>query len=309
MNIVKFQDTILNESNNHHMLSEEKVNLFNNKLKGKYAYAINFKFVVPFEDITFEQYYEISKNENAIDGITHIELINILEFIDQTKTQSANSITVFEEANKFTTDSNITLDELKRFRTCLADMLYTLLNDNLDSITKEMLNYYREEMHDDTIEHLSYFTNEAEHNLINTINQSTCGCQNHTQMLNNQYTISTCNPIYIYRKGIYEKMVSVFSDIDFWLKLNKDFLNEIKRYIDGIIKCNLPLYTSQFSSELHDCGCLTQNSAQEERIQILKDLSTCFDFLATDNYISKKNHISLTLNKWASLLYERMRWY
>ena len=308
MNIVKFQDTILNESNNNHMLSEEKVNLFNNKLKGKYAYAINFKFVVPFEDITFEQYYEISKNESAIEGITYIELNNVLEFIDQSKSQLANSITVFEEANKFTTDSDITLDELKRFRTWLADMLYTLFNDNLDSITKEMLNYYREEMRDDTIEHLSYFANGTEHDLISTTNTSTCGCQNNTQIFN-QYAISSCNPIYMYRKGVYEKMVSIFSDIDFWLKLNKDFLNEIKRYIDGIIKCNFPLYTSQFSTELHDCGCLTQNSAQEERMQILIDLSSCFYFLATDNYINKKNHISLTLNKWASLLYERMRWY
>ena len=35
MNIVKFQDIVLNESNNKNMLSEEKVNLFNNKLKGK----------------------------------------------------------------------------------------------------------------------------------------------------------------------------------------------------------------------------------------------------------------------------------
>lgn len=309
MNIVKFQDIILNESNNKNMLSEEKVNLFNNKLKGKYAYAINFKFIVPFEDITFAQYYEISNNESLISGINYIDLINISEFIDQSKTQMANSITLFEEANKFTTDSDITLDELKKFRTWLADMLYTLFNDSLDSITKEMLNYYREEMHDDTIEHLSYFVNGTEHDLISTTNMSTCGCQNNTQMLNNQYAISSCNPTYIYRKGVYEKMVSVFSDIDFWLKLNKEFLNEIKRYIDGIIKCNLPLYTSQFYSELHDCGCLTQNSAQEERMQILKDLSACFDFLATDNYTSKKNHISLTINKWASLLYERMRWY
>ena len=309
MNIVKFRDMILDESNNKNNLSEDKVLFFNEKLKGKYAYAVNFRHIIPFEDITQQQYYEISKNESAIDGITYIELIDISEFIDQSKTQIANSITAFEEANKFTTDSDITLGELKRFRTWLADMLYTLLNDNLDSITKEMLNYYREEMHDDTIEHLSYFANGNEHDLISTTNASTCGCQNHTQMLNNQYTISTCNPIYIYRKGVYEKMVSVFSDIDFWLKMNKDFLNEIKRYIDGIIKCNLLLYTSQFSSELHDCGCLTQNSAQEERMQILKDLSVCFDFLATDNYISKKNHISLTLNKWASLLYEKMRWY
>lgn len=308
MNIVKFQDIILNESNNKNMLSEEKVNFFNNKLKGKYAYAINFKFVVPFEDITFAQYYEISNNESSINDINYIDLINISDFIDQSKTQTANSITVFEEANKFTTDSDITLDELKKFRTWLADMLYTLFSDSLDSITKEMLNYYREEMNDNTIEHLSYFANESEHDLISTTNTSTCGCQNNTQIFN-QYSISSCNPIYIYRKGVYEKMVSVFSDIDFWLKLNKDFLNEIKRYIDGIIECNLPLYISQFSTTLHDCGCLTRNNVQEERMQILKDLSSCFYFLATDNYINKKNHISLTLNEWASLLYERMRWY
>jgi hypothetical protein len=308
MNIVKFQDTVLNESNNKNMLSEEKVNLFNNKLKGKYAYAINFKFVVPFEDITFEQYYEISKNESAIDGITYIELIDISDFIDQSKTQIANSITVFEESNKFTTDSDITLGELKEFRTWLADKLYTLFNDSLDSITKEMLNYYREEMHDDTIDHLSYFASGTEHDLISTTNTSSCGCQNNTQIFN-QYAISSCNPIYMYRKGVYEKMVSVFSDIDFWLKLNKDFLKEIKRYIDGIIKCNLPLHTSQFSTTLHDCGCLTRNNVQEERMQILIDLSSCFYFLETQNYVNKKNHISLTLNKWASLLYERMRWY
>lgn len=308
MNIVKFQDTVLNESNNKNMLSAEKVNLFNNKLKGKYAYAINFKFVVPFEDITFEQYYEISNDESIIYGIDYIDLNNISEFIDLSKTQIANSITVFEESNKFTTDSDITLDELKRFRTWLADMLYTLFNDSLDSITKEMLNYYREEMNDDTIDHLSYFANGTEHDLISTTNASSCGCQNNTQIFN-QYAISSCNPIYMYRKGVYEKMVSVFSDIDFWLKLNKDFLKEIKRYIDGIIDCNLPLHTSQFSTALHDCGCLTRNNVQEERMQILKDLSSCFYFLESDNYINKKNHISLTLNKWASLLYERMRWY
>jgi hypothetical protein len=178
----------------------------------------------------------------------------------------------------------------------------------LDSITKEMLNYYREEMHDDTIDHLSYFASGTEHDLISTTNTSSCGCQNNTQIFN-QYAISSCNPIYMYRKGVYEKMVSVFSDIDFWLKLNKDFLKEIKRYIDGIIKCNLPLHTSQFSTTLHDCGCLTRNNVQEERMQILIDLSSCFYFLESQNYVNKKNHISLTLNKWASLLYERMRWY
>ena len=306
MNIVKFSDIILNEQNSVELTQEER-DLFNTKFKGKYAYCVNWIYVIALEDITYQEYIDISIGDNLI--VEHLDLELVKNYVDISATQDANMVEKYLLANEFTPDSNITIDELKLFRTKLADMLYKANGYNLDNVTKEMLNYYHEEMYDNTIEHLSYFANETTHDLINTTNISTCGCQNHTQLLNNQYTISSCNPIYIYRKGVYEKMVSVFSDIDFWLKLDKDVLNEIKRYIDGIIKCNLPLYTSQFSTELHDCGCLTQNNAQEERMQILKDLSVCFDYLATDNYTSKKNHISLTLNKWASLLYERMRWY
>lgn len=305
MNIVKFSDIILNEQNSAE-LSQEERDLFNTKFKGKYAYCVNWIYVIALEDITYQEYIDISIGDNLI--VEHLDLEPIKNYVDISATQNANMVEKYLLANEFTPDSNITIDELKLFRTKLADMLYKAIGYNLDNVTKEMLNYYREEMHDDTIDHLSYFASGTEHDLISTTNTSTCGCQNNTQIFN-QYAISSCNPIYIYRKGVYEKMVSVFSDIDFWLKMNKDFLNEIKRYIDGIIKCNLPLHTSQFSTTLHDCGCLTRNNVQEERMQILIDLSSCFYFLATDNYINKKNHISLTLNKWASLLYERMRWY
>lgn len=305
MNIVKFSDIILNEQNSAELTQEER-DLFNTKFKGKYAYCVNWIYVIALEDITYQEYIDISIGDNLI--VEHLDLELIKNYVDISATQDANMVEKYLLANEFTPDSSITIDELKLFRTKLADMLYKAIGYNLDNVTKEMLNYYQEEMHDDTIEHLSYFANGTEHDLISTTNKSTCGCQNNTQIFN-QYAISSCNPIYLYRKGVYEKMVSVFSDIDFWLKLDKNVLNEIKRYIDGIIECNLPLHTSQFSTTLHDCGCLTRNNVQEERIQILKDLSSCFYFLATDNYTSKKNHISLTLNKWASLLYERMRWY
>ena len=305
MNIVKFSDIILNEQNSAELTQEER-DLFNTKFKGKYAYCVNWIYVIALEDITYQEYIDISIGDNLI--VEHLDLELIKNYVDISATQDANMVEKYLLANEFTPDSSITIDELKLFRTKLADMLYKAIGYNLDNVTKEMLNYYQEEMHDDTIEHLSYFANGTEHDLISTTNKSTCSCQNNTQIFN-QYAISSCNPIYIYRKGVYEKMVSVFSDIDFWLKLDKNVLNEIKRYIDGIIECNLPLHTSQFSTTLHDCGCLTRNNVQEERIQILKDLSVCFNYLATDNYTSKKNHISLTLNKWASLLYERMRWY
>lgn len=307
MNIVRFKDIILNRDNSPELPQEDR-DLFNRKFKGKYAYCVNWIYVIALEDITYQEYIDISTGDDNL-NVEHLDLELVKNYVDLSATQDANMVEKYLLANEFTPDSDITIDELKLFRTKLADMLYKAIGYNLDNITKEMLNYYQEEMLDNTIEHLSYFANDTEHDLISTTNTSTCGCQNHTQMLNNQYAISSCNPIYIYRKGVYEKMVSVFSDIDFWLKLDKVVLNEIKRYIDGIIECNLPLYTSQFSTTLHDCGCLTKNSAQEERMQILKDLSSCFYFLATDNYINKKNHISLTLNNWASLLYERMRWY
>lgn len=305
MNIVKFSDIILNEQNSAE-LSQEERDLFNTKFKGKYAYCVNWMYVIALEDITYQEYIDISIGDNLI--VEHLDLEPIKNYVDISATQDANMVEKYLLANEFTPDSDITIDELKLFRTKLADMLYKAIGYNLDNVTKEMLNYYKEEMLDNTIEHLSYFANETEHDLISTANTSTCGCQNNTQIFNQQ-SILSCNPIYIYRKGVYEKMVSVFSDIDFWLKLDKVVLNEIKRYIDGIIECNLPLHTSQFGTTLHDCGCLTRNNVQEERMQILKDLSSCFYFLAADNYINKKNHISLTLNKWASLLYERMRWY
>ena len=306
MNIVKFKDIILNEDNSPELPQEDR-DLFNTKFKGKYAYCVNWIYVIALEDITYQEYIDISTGDDNL-IVEHLDLELVKNHVDISATQDANMVEKYLLANEFTPDSNITVDELKLFRTKLADMIYKAIGYNLDNVTKEMLNYYKEEMFDNTIEHLSYFANETEHDLISTTNTSACGCQYNTQIFNQQ-SISSCNPIYIYRKGVYEKMVSVFSDIDFWLKLDKVVLNEIKRYIDGIIECNLPLHTSQFSTTLHDCGCLTRNNVQEECMQILKDLSSCFYFLATDNYINKKNHITLTLNNWASLLYERMRWY
>ncbi len=104
-------------------------------------------------------------------------------------------------------------------------------------------------------------------------------------------------------------MVDVFSDINFWMQREKELLLEIKRYIDAIIKLNLPLTASQYVSELYDCNCLTStDSAQERLMSILKNLSTAFDYMANDKVTGNKNFIGDTLNQWAVKLYEIMRW-
>jgi hypothetical protein len=90
MNIIKFRDIILDERNNTYSLSEDKVELFNNKLRGRYAYAVNFVHIIPLEDITQKQYYEISVDESKLDGITYIELIDVKDFIDIEETRKLN---------------------------------------------------------------------------------------------------------------------------------------------------------------------------------------------------------------------------
>lgn len=307
MNIVKFRDIVLNEKNNKHDLSQDKVDYFNSHLKGKYAYCVNWLHVIALDSITEKQYVDISKTGDTGD-LTFIELIDIKNFIDMEATYKVNSAEKYVLANQFTTDDDITLCEIKKFRTWLADVLlksHPTVTYKID----EMLKYYKLEMNDETVKHLTQFAPETTVDPIMSTNTHTCGCQK-TSTSGLITGVTTCNPIYEYRKAVYNQMVETFSDISFWLELEHDVLNEIKRYIDNIIKCNLPLYTSEFTSDLYDCGCLSNADSQQEKyIEILKDLSDCFEFMATENYKNKTNHIGLTLNKWASLLYERMRWY
>lgn len=307
MNIIKFRDIILDESNNTYSLSEDKVELFNNKLRGRYAYAVNFVHIIPLEDITQKQYYEISVDESKLDGITYIELIDVKDFIDIEETEKSNSVVNFIEANKFTLDDDITLDEIKRFRTWLAETLLSILVEPEEQ-TKEMLEYYANEMYDDTIKHLTHFAQYE--NAPTVINFSSCNCAtNKNVVTQNQGALYSCDPIAVYRKGVYDKMVDVFSSIDFWKNLSTDFLTEFKKYIDGIIKLNLPLYTSPYVSDLFDCSCLSDhNSLQIKMLGYLQSLSTALGYLKEGDLYSHKNMISDSLLKWSSHLYEKMRW-
>ena len=57
MNIVKFSDIILNEQNSAELTQEER-DLFNTKFKGKYAYCVNWIYVIALEDITYQEYID-----------------------------------------------------------------------------------------------------------------------------------------------------------------------------------------------------------------------------------------------------------
>ena len=342
MNIVKLKDIILKEPCG---LSPEKIELFNTKFKGRYVHCINWTYLVPLEAMDNEAAIELSKElcidlfsdlkamqkgittTTSIDNYPWFYLHELTEYVDENDTEKVNAIYKYIEYNSFTPDKELTLEQIKMFRTWLATVLFNLLSKepDVEKNTIAMLNYYKNEMTDDVIDTLASFHVDMPQvniytagvqgvtgiNILSPINKSSCSCTHSSiaAMLAQPSSVSVCDPIAIYRRALYSQMVDVFSDINFWMQREKELLLEIKRYIDAIIKLNLPLTASQYVSELYDCNCLTStDSAQERLMSILKNLSTAFDYMVNDKVTGNKNFIGDTLNQWATKLYEIMRW-
>ena len=263
----------------------------------------------------------------SIDQYPWLYLHELTDYVDRNDTEKVNAIYKYIEYNSFTPDKELTLEQIKIFRTWLATVLFNLLSKepDVEKNTIAMLNYYMNEMNDNVIDTLASFHVDMPQvgvynvgvqgvtgiDIISSIKKSSCSCTHSSiaAMLAQPSSVSVCDPIAIYRKALYSQMVDVFSDIKFWMKREKELLLEIKRYIDAIIKLNLPLTASQYVSELYDCNCLTStDSAQERLMSILKNLSTAFEYMANDKVTGNKNFIGDTLNQWATKLYEIMRW-
>lgn len=61
MNIVKFRDIVLT-SELAPQLSDSQISFFNDKLKGKYAYCVNWSYVIPLDNMSNEEYVSLSKD-------------------------------------------------------------------------------------------------------------------------------------------------------------------------------------------------------------------------------------------------------
>lgn len=319
MNIVKIKDIAVSD-----LPSTIDADVFS-KFKDMYCYCINWKWLVLFDDLNNSNYTYITLSQELsreLDGST-ISTHNPLEdfdyalyeqyleegLIDLTITEQINSIAKYLEYNKFSySDDELTYDDVKLFRTWLAQTLYNILEDEADQDVLEMLNYYALEMNDATITHLIMFTPKTTVDVISPTYTTSCGCQGATSI--QIYSLSDCDPIAIYRKAVYDKMVDVFSDITFWTERETELLQEIKKYVDYIIAKNLPLTTSDYISDLYDCGCLSDADSSQTRLMgYLKNLSTSLGYMIDGEITSHKNFISDSLNKWAVYLYEKMRWY
>lgn len=319
MNIIKLKDII-----------KPNDDLFNNRLKGRYAYWVQMRYIVPFDTMGHEGYVACEMNIDKLlmkpdgtypkpFGTPYIDTYtdcDIYMYIDSTETDRINSISEFKIINNFQPDADITIDELKKFRTWLATQLLIFDQNNTgkqlyvlyDKQTTDMLEYYKNGMINETIESLVDMSEYATKPDI-IFSPGSCCCSEYTPPTPNFIGIEKCDPVAVYRTYIYNKMVGLFSSAGFWMKYPKQFIMDFKKYIDNIIRLNLPLQTPSYVPDLVDCGMLSRTDAMQSANQsILNNLSQSLNYIINDEVNGHKNYIYDSLNQWSSKLYELMEW-
>ena len=310
---------------------EELANYFNENFRNKYTYVINWKMLIPISintgnpwDIHDDTYIYYSIYPNTIP-------IKIdMNCFDSSWYDQATSLKIMhdeqikcEYLNEFTPDDDITIDELKKFRTWLASILLAnepLINERSDKeLLVNMLSYYKQGMTDVTVKMLGNMTPYMEQHVIvagdnkkNMLGISQlaysagCGCNN-SQTNYAASSNSVCDPINIYRTSIYNYMVKVFSDISYWAA-QKEICAEMKKYIEGILKAGLPL-SSKIIDPFADCTCSSTDTDMEARYhKMLEQLSVALGYIIDSNIDGNRNFISSSFNNWAVYLYENMWW-
>ena len=318
MNIIKFKDVIVPDS-------APWAEYFNTYLKGKYAYWVQMRYIVSFEHMRHEGYVaceeDITKLLQKEDGTypkpygapsLDVYAKGVLHCVDTVETDRINNTVEFRRKNEYTPDADITLDELKKFRTWLATELLTMDQTELgeqkhslfSTAETHVLKYYANDMYDDTINILNEFGSS-----IISVNDISGGCGCHpTSNLSGLYKdiSEPCDTVALYKKNIYKKMVAMFSDYTFWTKWSPEFIDTFKKYINNIIKVGLPLEDSEYITAYADCNCLGQKS--DKNTDILKRLATSLQYIYDKEIVGHKNYIRDALTDWSSGLYEKMRW-
>ena len=320
MNIIKLKDILMPDKYN---MSE----MYNMHLKGKYAYWIQMRYIVPFEFMGHEGYVaceeDITKLLMKADGTypkpygcPYIDMYDedkcIMRYIDLEETDIANNISKYRTANDQTTDFDITISELKLFRKKLATMILDYnniyINDSgsiIDSVEESVLKYYMNDMYDEAVKSLLMFGNQQV--TLSTVD-TTCGCCSSTTLTSlNNSSLNLCDPLSIYRKSIYNKMVTMFSDVEFWKRWPNELLVAMKKYIDNILKVGLIVNNNTVDPSIYrDCTCSNSNTNTNQNI--LEKLSKSLDYMIEGQEKSHYNYIKDSLYNWASLLYEYMQW-
>ena len=165
---------------------------------------------------------------------------------------------------------------------------------------KHVLKYYKNDMYNETVNVLSVFGKE---NITARVRNTSCGCCN--SINDNIYSLenkSLCDALSIYRKNLHKLMVEMFSDVNFWSKLNRDFIGLFKKYIDNIIKVGFVIDNA--NKVIISCECSVYDNSNNEKL--LKNLSIALGYIMDDDITGHKNFIYDALYNWAEYLYDYM---
>lgn len=314
MNIVKLKDVL--------MPTEFRISeFFNTKLKGRYAYWVQMRYIFPLDSLDYKTYIKYEQMDTVLmmgpTILKHIDLYDeecnaadfINTYIDVTETERVNGINEFALANEYVVDDDLDITKLRSFRSWLASELIffntSIDGEELGNYTPEqshMLNYYKNGLYNDIVKHLSVFGRDVttEWNI-----DKSCGCCNTAMDINSLKGVVTCDALDIYRKNIHSLMVATFKNTDFWLQFNKKFIALFKHYIDNIIKIGLVINNDD-KVVVETCNCLTTDNYSNEKI--LRNLSTALQYIHDDDIMGHKNFIQDALYNWAEYLYDFMSW-
>lgn len=319
MNIVKLRDRLM--PNNYKMAE-----LFNTRLKGKYAYWIQMRYIFPLDSLSYKEYIKYEQLDEidflSSDIIEHIDLYDedccmidfVNAYVDICATEDANNIYNYIASNEYTTDSDVDIDMLRRFRAWLAEELLKLNSgiylDHTGKYTDEqvhMLEYYKNNMYDDVVKYIDAFANKTA--AIKNAIASNCGCCS-SNAVSSLYTndITVCDPSSIYTASIHNFMVKTFEDPQFWISLNADFIKLFKKYIDNIIQVGFVINKPQtVSNSFVECNCSTANDYNSTS-DILNKLSISLGYIIDNDTNGHLNYMHDAFYNWAEHLYEYMYW-
>lgn len=363
MNIVKFQDIVMtpevlvdaeyadvvnadvngyewkDDSPFRIMDIDEFCDYFNTYLRNKFAYAIHWEYILPMNNPVDGKLYPVGNPFSPDDEISYVNMelgiadpSSLFKFndlaiwMDQVRTLDIlqNDNIKFNYLNEFTPDNDITIDELKVFRSWLAGILLanTSMIDNWvnSDMLINMLTYYKQNLEDTTtgiLKEFSYYMNDTvlvagatqgnQINLATIGSHSGCGCFNSLQGVGNIAGVSGCNPLQMYRNAIYNYMVETFSNVDYWTA-QVEICVEMKKYLEGILKVGLPL-GSMIIDQYADCGCGTLDSNSQLRYRrMIEALIQSITYIIEGKVVGNKNYIATSFANWATYLYENMYW-
>lgn len=303
MNIIKFKQVTI-----------EGNDFFNNNLSGKYALAVQYKYVYPLmtNGITLLEYIQLEKTLNGIDVLpedgTYILYSVIEQYIDDTTWIDQNN--EFDNLLMYNNiyDKDVSLEEANTYRKAVATFLHDgILPEKLSLSDNVMIDYYMVDMIDTTIINLTSMINA---NTPCGTQSLTCGCNGTTN--NSLYTMQVAygclSPIDSYKSNIKSYMVSTFRTIDFWQKCNIILLENIIKYTQAVIDYNLPINRSNQVLNVN-CTCVSTGLMNEQIYlqSILSNFIESLRLIINDDISNNKLTIANSLEAYA-LIYESLRW-